>query len=236
MAYYLLTLVFALVLFTISFTLRGQLNRLPKIVQRPFYHSKKSHHEGHHPEPVCPRQEKSQHTSSTRPAGKPYHMTMKLKRLDLNSWLTVDSEYLREHTIRKELLDKSLSNVLQCLPGSELACVETLDLVVDFLVSTYPDTFVLEGVGKDLAIRIIATQEIFSLVDVVNPLELAARLAKEDFNILMKDPEDQQYHLIASATLFPVGWKLQERIGGTMAALHKTVPNWQEKLSCLVDR
>ena len=46
-----------------------------------------------------------------------------------------------------------------------------------------------------------------------NPLEIVARLAMEDFNILMKDPVTGEYTLQASATLFPAGWELEKRIG-----------------------
>jgi hypothetical protein len=58
----------------------------------------------------------------------------------------------------------------------------------------------------------------------------------EDFNILLKNQETGEYELKASATLFPAGWKLQERIGTSMANLHKPVPGWKEKLGGSVNR
>ena len=67
-------------------------------------------------------------------------------------------------------------------------------------------------------------------------METAARLAMEDFNILVKDLEMGEYLLMASATLFPAGWQLQERIGTSMANLHSPVPGWQEKLGGTVNR
>lgn len=40
----------------------------------------------------------------------------------------------------------------------------------------------------------------------------------------------------ASATLFPVGWSVKDRIGWTVAQLHSMVPTWEEKLSRAVER
>lgn len=69
-----------------------------------------------------------------------------------------------------------------------------------------------------------------------NPLEVAAKLAMEDFNVLVRNAETGEYHLRASATLFPAGWKLQERIGYSMARLHGPVPAWKEKLGANVNK
>lgn len=41
-------------------------------------------------------------------------------------------------------------------------------------------------------------------------------------------------HSIASATLFPAGWVLKERIGWRVTELHHPVPQWDNKLSASV--
>lgn len=240
MAIHIESLLFALVLLGFAIAHRRRLDQIFKLVQRVFRQQKVPEERNqtldHHVVGSSGKEKLQDVPPAVQQVGKPYYMTMGLKRLDTENWLTIDSEYMSEHVIRKELLDNDLPAVLQCLPGSELACTETLQIVVEFLVSQYPEKFTLKGSSNTLSIHNTATKDTFSLVDVPNPLELAARLAMEDFNILIKDPSDQQYHLMASATLFPVGWRLQERIGGTMAALHKPVPRWKEKLGCPIDR
>jgi hypothetical protein len=165
-------------------------------------------------------------------------MAMGLKRLDQSNWLTLDSKYLPEHTIRGNLLNSaSRPDVIQCLPGSEAACNEVLETVTTFLTSRFPQNFILSGTSSEPKIHNHLTKETYPIgPKCPNPLEIAARLSMEDFNILIKSPETEEYHLQASATLFPAGWKLQERIGTTMSNLHAPVPRWKEKLGHNVNR
>ncbi|PMD55740.1 uncharacterized protein K444DRAFT_645446 [Hyaloscypha bicolor E] len=169
-------------------------------------------------------------------------MAMGLKRLDSSNWLTLDSAYLPEHFLRCNLLCTHRPQVIQCLPGSEPACHEVLSLVTSFLSSRFPQHFTLINLtlpsGEVPAIHNHLTQETFPVgrQNCPNPLEIAAKLSMEDFNILVKNQETGEYELKASATLFPAGWKLQERIGTGMANLHKPVPGWKEKLGGSVNR
>lgn len=162
--------------------------------------------------------------------------SMGLRRLEASNWLPVDSHYQSEHAIRSSLLSTQHSNVVQCLPGSEQACHEVLDIVVTFLVARYPNDFTIStSAGRTIHNHL--TNEHFVIDSTCpNPLEISARLAMEDFNILIKNPETEEYHLMASATLFPAGWKLQERIGTSMANLHKPVPEWKKNLGGSVNR
>lgn len=111
----------------------------------------------------------------------------------MTNWLTVDKKYIQHDRIRADLLANKKNQVLQCLPGSEDACAELLDLVVDFLVQRYPLIFELCGgpEGQDL-IRNKVTSETFHIKAPyigIAPLEIAARLAMEDFNILIKSDD-----------------------------------------------
>lgn len=164
------------------------------------------------------------------------NMTMGLRRLDHINWLTVDENYLPEHEIRSLLLSNHASSVLQCLPGSESACHEVLSVVSSFLASRYPSAFRFSGYGSKRLIHNLKTGESFPVVDNSHPLEAAARLAMEDFNLLVKDPSNGDYRLQASVTCFPAGWKLEDRIGYTLADLHGPVPAWKNRLCPSVNR
>ncbi|KAE8441150.1 hypothetical protein EG329_005833, partial [Mollisiaceae sp. DMI_Dod_QoI] len=164
-------------------------------------------------------------------------MAMGLKRLDHSNWLTLDSSYLSEHEIRISLLSTRRPDVVQCLPGSQAACHEVLSVVTTFLATRFPQHYSITNTTSGRHIENHLTGEGF-LIDenCEDPLELAAKLAMEDFNVLVRNPATGEYHLQASATLFPAGWKLQERIGFSMARLHGPVPAWKEKLGGSVTR
>lgn len=164
-------------------------------------------------------------------------MAMGLRRLDESNWLTIDAAYVAEHSIRLELLAKNRSNVVECLPQSTEACYEVLDLAVKFLLSRYPQHFKVHQTRTGPMIHNLITDATFPIgSQCPRPLETAALLAMEDLNILIKDPITGDYLLQASATLFPAGWKLQERIGTSLACLHAPVPGWSAKLGAHVNR
>lgn len=163
--------------------------------------------------------------------------SMGLKRLEASNWLTIDKNYHPEHEVRNNTLSSNKAQVIQCLPGSEEACHEALSVVVDFLTARFPQHFTTSNTSEGSRIFNKLTNETFLIGQACpNPLEVAARLAMEDFTVLMKDPDTGTYTLRASATLFPAGWKLQERIGVSIAKLHSPVPKWQEQVGGHVNR
>jgi hypothetical protein len=195
--------------------------------------------------PHGPKHAQLQHTQAVE--DKPYklpplkpgastHMNMGLRKFESFNWLTIDENYLPEHDIRSRLLSDHLSSVLQCLPGSESACHEVFSVVTSFLTSRYPYMFMFSGSGRQKLIHNLQTGESFRVVDNPRPLETAARLAMEDFNLLVKDSSNEEYILKASATLFPAGWRLEDRIGYTLTELHCPVPAWKDKLGPHVKR
>lgn len=131
-----------------------------------------------------------------------YHMTMGLRRLVVENWLTVDKNYMTQHQIRAGLLADKKIKVLQCLPGSEDACVEVLDLIVDYLTRKYPAMYqILEGADNMKKIRNTETGEDFGLgppFEDTRPLEIAARLVCEDINLLKKCSDGGEHHLYVS--------------------------------------
>jgi len=128
-----------------------------------------------------------------------YHMTMGLRRLDEENWLTVDKKYMTEHGVRRQILANNKHKVLRCLPGSEDACVEVLGLIVEYLTDKYPAMYKINKRDDGTeTIRNTETEEEFSLKEPFNgmaPLEIAARLVSEDINILKKGADGGAHHL-----------------------------------------
>lgn len=126
---------------------------------------------------------------------KKYCLTMGLRKSSSDKWLTVDGNYLREHEIKSRLLKNYRNRILGCLPEAETACEEVLEAVVADLTQNYPASFkrITDPIVGD-AVEIVQTGETFPICAPYGhmmPLEIAARLAMEDFNVLLKDDSDQ---------------------------------------------
>ncbi|OJJ50073.1 hypothetical protein ASPZODRAFT_1100493 [Penicilliopsis zonata CBS 506.65] len=164
-----------------------------------------------------------------------YRVMMDIRRLDVANWLTVDQNYLAEHAIRSQLLAQEKSKVLQCLPESLDGCYEALEEVVDFLNHRFGQVFVTTGEKQTIHNTITGETFSYGPENKANALEVAVRLTMEDLSILMTN-EDGEYYLAASASLFPVGWTVDERIGWTIARLHSPVPLWQQQVANSVSK
>ncbi|GLB12895.1 hypothetical protein AtubIFM61612_000284 [Aspergillus tubingensis] len=186
-----------------------------------------------------------------------YRVMMDVRKLDVENWLTVDKNYMDEHEVRSQLLETEKSKVLQCLPESYDACLEALEEVVEFLCQRFSNVFEQKKCGDETTVHNKMTGETFCFGGKnkdVDPLEIAVRLTMEDLSILMKNEEDEYYLLVlescfriqidrltdmnsaASASLFPVGWTVQDRIGWTISKLHNPVPLWHQQVANSVSK
>ncbi|UPX16573.1 uncharacterized protein EKO05_0006965 [Ascochyta rabiei] len=143
-----------------------------------------------------------------------------LEKLEQNEWLAVDDTYKDLHAARDYLLAKKNAECIQVKHDGEAACEELLEDVVKFLVSKYPDDFSIQTINRRRHIRNEITREEWSLVRPFDchPLEVCARLAAEDFNILLKGEFTQQHYL---ATLFPAGWHMRSLIGKPLSHMQE---------------
>ncbi|KAL3482022.1 hypothetical protein BJX99DRAFT_218016 [Aspergillus californicus] len=168
-----------------------------------------------------------------------YRVMMDIRKLDVENWLTLDKNYMDEHVVRSQLLKQERDKVLQCLPESYDACLEALEEVVEFLTQRYASMFEMKKNGEKTTVYNKMTNETFVFGgekgEQMDPLEMAVRLTMEDLSILMKNG-DEEYYLAASASLFPVGWTVQDRIGWTISQLHNPVPLWHQQVANSVSK
>src|SRR3954471_11566682 len=161
----------------------------------------------------------------------PYRMTMGLMALKPADWIEIDSRYAPEIALRKSLLEERRGEVLAALPGSEAACREVLDQLAGFLPERFPDRF--ERVGSELINRVSGDRWTVE-GDVRDPLNIAGRLVQEDLCILQE--VEGELRLTAGALCFPNRWRLSDKLGRPMVAIHGPVPSYAERLGKPVDR
>ena len=122
-------------------------------------------------------------------------MTMGLRTGDTQTWLNIDINYLEEHKVRLGLMNSEKGGVVRCLPGSEDACEEALKLIAGYLTQHYPELFKrFKSESSEEYVKLVSTGEIYGVRPPYKekmPLEVAAALAMEDFNILTRNSEGQ---------------------------------------------
>ncbi|KXJ89764.1 alpha-1,2-mannosyltransferase [Microdochium bolleyi] len=180
-----------------------------------------------------------------------YHQTMSLTKLDTDWWLELESTYKSRIAQRQQLYRDHGPDVLQALPGSELACKELMEMVVQFLCARYPQYFSLHGAeGKTttttttttttLHNRILGTTTVLSSsdpdVEAVEPLHVLLNNVPEDFAMTLRDPETGYYHFRAGVICSSLGWNVATKIGLRLDEIHKIVPDYKEKMAFSMDR
>ncbi|KAG8422950.1 hypothetical protein J3459_009869 [Metarhizium acridum] len=166
-----------------------------------------------------------------RPFRWPYHQTMSFKKLDSNYWLELESTYRERITQRRDLYAQQGKEILQALPGSELACKELMEMALQYLGIRYPQHF---RVGDGIFVnRILATTHDLSVAE---PLHVLLENVPEDFAVMMRDEKTGRYHLRAGVVCSSLGWKLGQKIGMGLPGVHQAVPGYKEKLAFSVDR
>jgi hypothetical protein len=120
-------------------------------------------------------------------------------------------------------------DVFAALPVSDAARREALDVVGSALTLHHPDWFGREG-G---VVRNHLTGENWDR-GAIDPLELAGRLVQEDLCLIQNDADGPVF--TAAVLCFPNRWRLTDKIGKPLSAVHGPVPLYADRLAAPVDR
>src|SRR4051812_43352202 len=136
---------------------------------------------------------------------------MGTRALPASGWLVRDSDAPVQLARKRGLLDGDHHHdvVAAALPGSDTAAREAAELVADACGAP------LNRVDRP-------------------PLEAAAVLVQEDLCVL--DRSDGRWLLVAGVVAFPSMWRLQDKLGLPVAAIHDPVPFYASELAERVDR
>jgi hypothetical protein len=163
-----------------------------------------------------------------------------LRPLDPARWLELDDTYDADLAEKARLLRERHDEVVAALPGAEAASAELLGLVVEDLRAHHPGTVACDGpsvVNRRTGERLAAD---------LHPVDAVGRLVQEDFVVLAEPPlgggqpgGERAGHgrlVLAAATLcFPSRWRLRDKLGLDMAAIHEPVPGYADTLSAPTD-
>ncbi|WP_291296299.1 DUF3445 domain-containing protein [Elioraea sp.] len=161
----------------------------------------------------------------------PFRMAMGLVACPEDDWLEIDARYHEEMAERRDLLAARHAEVFAACPGSEPARVEVLEVVAAHLVRRYPAWFMRECDTLHNAL----TGETWTLTAPhCDPLALAGLLVQEDLCLIR--PGADAAVLEAAVVCAPSRWRLAEKIGRPLMAVHAPVPFYGDRLGSPVDR
>lgn len=203
------------------------------------------------PEPtplmITPEQVKNYDDRPWRPFRWPYHQTMSIFKLDINHWLDMDKYYWHYIEEKQRVWQKYGDENIAWLPEGYEPSLELMETVTNHMLKRYPLLFtLLEDKGKagktgkgGKIIKNELTKEVldmsFPLAE--HPLMYVLKMAKEDFYVVLKNPEDGQHYLVAAAVPFPGGsFGIHSKIGKPLDVIHEDVPYFKEKLQKSMER
>ena len=161
----------------------------------------------------------------------PFRMALGLTTTTDAAWFEIDALYQQELAERRRLLASVHDQVFAALPLSDHARREALDLIAQALTEHHPTWFTRDGA----VLRNHLTGEDWDIAHPsIDPLELAGRLVQEDLCLIQLDGETPIF--TAGVLCFPSRWRLNEKIGLPLAAVHGPVPLYADRLARPVDR
>ncbi len=140
----------------------------------------------------------------------PPWLALGTRLLQVEGWLLVDDDRERDLARKRALLAERPDEVFAALrsPAVDAASGELLELVVE-----------ASGAAPDRSLH---------------PLDAAGRLVQEDLCLLVE--RDGGPHLDAASLCFPSYWRLREKLGEPMAAVHGPVAHYADEVADRVDR
>ncbi|MBJ7507420.1 MAG: DUF3445 domain-containing protein [Candidatus Nanopelagicus sp.] len=158
--------------------------------------------------------------------GKPFRLSLGLRELDPVNWIEAGSDLVEQVKQRNELLETKRNIVFQEVAGYEEAALTYARALKDNLGKFHSD-YVVTG---DQITHNPTGISVNLLED--HPFVQLARVIAEDLCLLSY--ENSTWNLVAGVVIFPSRWKLLEKIGKNIDAIHEPVPGYQGALQPLM--
>jgi hypothetical protein len=156
--------------------------------------------------------------------GKPFRLNMGLRSLEAENWIEDGEDLLTQIPERISLATSARDVVYQELPGYHGAVKELISRVIDNLVTFHTATYRIE----EDSLTFLPTSHTVDLTGDDVLLQVASIIG-EDLVVLSR--ENGEWTIVAGAVLFPSRWKLSEKVGKGMDAVHTPVPGYQSALA-----
>ena len=156
--------------------------------------------------------------------GKPFRLNMGLRSLEPAEWIEDGDDLLTQIPERVELAKSSREVVYQVLPWYDAAINELVSRIVANLKEFHADRYSF----SETSITHNAS-EVKVTLDPEDSLLNIASIIGEDLVVLSR--ENNEWKIVAGAVIFPSRWRLSEKIGKGMDAVHQPVPGYEGALA-----
>lgn len=156
--------------------------------------------------------------------GKAFRLNMGLRSLEPQFWLEAGEDLVAQIPERVGLAASVPQVVYQEMPGYRGTINELVTRVVENLSAFHDRDFSFTS----NTIRHIPTDTLVSLTCEDVLLQISSIIG-EDLVVLSR--EENEWKIVAGAVLFPSRWKLSEKIGKGMDAVHAPVPGYEGALA-----
>jgi hypothetical protein len=153
--------------------------------------------------------------------------------MDPDRWIELESTYRARIKQRMQLYSQHGKKIVDSQPGSEDACRELMEMVIQFVCARYPRQFQLDAASGVFYNKIL---DISSDTKTVHPLLVLLQHIPEDFLITLEDKKSGLYHFRAGVSCSSVGWNVSTKIGLPLHEIHRPVPDYKEKMEFSMNR
>lgn len=147
--------------------------------------------------------------------------------LDMSNWLLVDEAFAAQMAERARLLRDHRQAVLAVTDAGRAAADELLQFILDWLAEN--------GRGYRISAKEVLRPDGATVpIDRADPMGTLGQIIQEDLCLLQKQGEE--HVLVAAVLCFPASWRLADKIGRPLVAIHEPVPSYDGGVARRVQR
>ena len=147
-------------------------------------------------------------------------------------WLQVDDAFAGQMAERARLIATQPDAVLAARPGSGPAVADLFSHVLGWL-ATHGAGY---EVGADAVRRPDGMRVTLNRSGPIAMLASLGHLVQEDLCVLQKDDRTGEHVLSAAVLCFPASWRLADKVGRPLSAIHVPVPSYDDSIARRVQR
>ena len=161
--------------------------------------------------------------------GRAFRWSVGTRPMPMADWLIVDDHRHCDLAAKDRLFAAVHDEVVVATEAGANASSELLATVGDHLATHFGDVYdVGDSFIRDrLSGRITPT-------DSLDPIDAVGRVVAEDFCVLTR--HGGEWILTAASVCFTSRWRLRDKIGSNVTAIHGPVPGYEERLGNAVDK